>query len=266
MLPGMRAMVVATLLMGTAFGDSCALPELALPTSADADLSRTMEVLGLLVVASKNDAARAASDPSSLGLELASLSGDNPRPIAAGILPLLSQLRRLDCAALDGRLPPPQAFAALTDEAGKWISKLSNAPTEVAAPPPRPMVLPPPPPPLPPPLFAPPPPRPIAVDRSRSARSLLRVAYAFFGVSAGLMVIATGVTIDGSINGCDGCFLDFHPLEVGVGVATFIIGGLALVGATSFMIAGHSELRKLRLAPSASLDRNGGVLGLRGSF
>jgi hypothetical protein len=269
----MRAILVAALLFGSAH--ACELPDIALPTAAEPDLSRTMEVLGALVVASKNDAARATGDLSLLGMELLSLRSGDPRPVVAPVLPLAARLRELDCLALDGAPPPAKAYAAIGEDAGKLIIKLSNAepPPPPAPPPPPPapppvvvIAPPPPPPPPPPPVVLPPLAKPPLVDPRRAARGLLRVGYAFFAVAGGLMTIATGLVIDGSVNTCHSCFLDPHGFEVGLGTGLFILGGLALGGATSFMIAGHVEFRKLRLHPTASVDKNGGFLGLRGNF
>jgi hypothetical protein len=268
MLP-MRAILVATLLLRSA--SACELPDIALPTATDPDLSRTMEVLGALVVASRNDAARATGDLSSLALELLWLRNGDPRPVVAPVPPLAARLRELDCLALDGAPAPAKAYAAIGEDAGKLIARLSNA-EPPKPPPPRPVVvIPPPPPPLPP----PPPPAPVVlpplpklppIDLQRSARGLLRVGYAFFAVAGGLMTIGTGLMADGSLNKCSDCFLDPHGFELGLGAGLFVLGALALGGATSFMVAGHVEFRKLRLHPTASVDKNGGFLGLRGNF
>src|SRR5438132_5549493 len=109
----MRAFLVVILL--TRAASACPLPELAL-TVGDADLSRTLAVLEVLVVASKNDAA----NPSP-GRELASLE---EAVVPAQVLALAQRLRRLDCAALDGESAAAKDYAAITGEARALITRL----------------------------------------------------------------------------------------------------------------------------------------------
>src|SRR5579859_5490695 len=146
----MRAICLVTLLTPAAL--ACPLPEVPL-TAGEGDLSRTLAVLEVLVVASKNDAAN--PDP---GRELASLEAAT---VPATVVALAKRLRLLDCAALTGEARDAHEYAAITEEARTLVGKLANGE------PPKPQPAAPPPPPPPPPPHAPLPP-PVFGDRPSS--------------------------------------------------------------------------------------------------
>jgi hypothetical protein len=115
---------------------ACPLPEVPL-SAGEGELSQTLAVLEVLVIAGKNDAGSA--DP---GRELASLE---PATVPAEVVALARRLRQLDCAALAGEAPAAKEYAAVTEQARKLVTTLSEPPKprpparEPKTPPPAPV-------------------------------------------------------------------------------------------------------------------------------